>query len=357
MPSSVIWTESEEQLLEQGRLIAATQSSTITQAVELLRSGGVVAFPTETVYGLGADAANPQAVARIFAIKGRPADHPVIVHLSDPCQMVQWAREIPSAAFNLAERFWPGPLTLILRRRQGVSDLVTGGQDTIGLRIPSHPVALALLRSFGGGVAAPSANRFGRISPTTVSHVQQELGSGPDLILEGGECMLGLESTILDLTGKHPAILRPGGISADQLSEALGEEVRLFAKAEKRIRAPGMLNSHYAPCTPLRLVPTAELPEVILLCSAVKTSVAVMTCFGSQSFDSHGCRVIQMPSDPIGYGQKLYAVLRMLDDSDSAIILAEAPPDTTIWMAVNDRLRRAAYSIHTMPTKTVNSRR
>ena len=319
-------------------------SDSITQAAELLRSGGVVAFPTETVYGLGADAANLQAVSRMFAIKGRPVDHPVIVHLSDPCQMAQWAREIPSAAFNLAERFWPGPLTLILSRQQGVSDLVTGGQDTIGLRIPSHPVALAMLRSFGGGVAAPSANRFGRISPTTAAHVLQELGDKPDLILEGGGCRVGLESTILDLTGERPAILRPGGISADQLSGALGEMVGLFAAADKQIRAPGMLKSHYAPNSPLQLVSLTELPDVISIYLKTGSSVAVMTCFASHNFDLPGCRVIRMPTNPSDYGRSLYLILRMLDESSPDLILAEAPPDSPPWLAVNDRLSRASCS-------------
>ena len=321
-------------------------TDSITQAAELLRSGGVVAFPTETVYGLGADAADPQAVARIFAIKGRPADHPLIVHLADHVQMTQWARKIPSVAFKLAERFWPGPLTLILRRQQGVSNLVTGGQDTIGLRIPAHPVALAMLRSFGGGVAAPSANRFGRVSPTTAGHVQQELGDNVDLILEGGDCRVGLESTILDLTGERPAILRPGGISAEQLSEALGETVGLCAATDKQIRAPGMLKSHYAPNSPLQLVSLPELPDVISIHVKTGTSVAVMTCFARQNFDLPGCRVIRMPTDPTGYGRTLYSTLRMLDESAPGLILAEAPPDSPPWLAVNDRLCRAACCKH-----------
>ena len=197
----------------------------LAEAVELLRAGELVAFPTETVYGLGADAGNPEALAKIFAAKGRPADHPLIVHVPDVAHLDQWAREIPDAAHLLAQAFWPGPLTLILKRQPTVPDLVTGGQDTVGLRIPHHPLALQLLKAFDGGIAAPSANRFGHISPTTAQHVREELGAAVALVLDGGPCSVGIESTIVDLSRGDPVILRPGMISAAQIDQALHQQV------------------------------------------------------------------------------------------------------------------------------------
>ena len=193
----------------------------IERAVAVLRSGGLVAFPTETVYGLGADASNAEAVAKIFAVKGRPASHPLIVHLADAAQVANWAREVSEPARKLARKFWPGPLTLILRRAQGVSDTVTGGQDTVALRVPSHPVALQLLGRFGGGVAAPSANRFGRVSATTAAHVRHEFGEAIDCVLDGGETDVGIESTIVDLSGAAPALLRPGWIGLAELEKVV----------------------------------------------------------------------------------------------------------------------------------------
>ena len=193
----------------------------IKAAVTILRAGGLVVFPTETVYGLGADAANAAAVRKIFAAKGRPADHPVIVHLASDRDLTRWASDIPPAVRQLAERFWPGPLTLVVRRAKSVSDEVTGGQDTIGLRVPSHPIAQALLNAFGGGIAAPSANRFGHISPTTVRHVREELGDRVDLILDGGACEVGIESTIVDVSGGTPVLLRPGRVSEEEIEAVL----------------------------------------------------------------------------------------------------------------------------------------
>lgn len=198
----------------------------LDDAVRILRAGGLVAFPTETVYGLGAHAANPAAVRRIFAAKGRPADHPLIVHLAHEEQVSRWAREFPPQARRLAQAFWPGPLTLILKRAAHVIDEVTGGQDTVGLRIPSHPMARALLTAFGDGVAAPSANRFGRISPTTAAHVQEELQGKVDMILDGGPCPVGIESTIVDLSSGKAVLLRPGHVSRAQLEGELGETVQ-----------------------------------------------------------------------------------------------------------------------------------
>ena len=235
----------------------------IQRAVALLRQGELVALPTETVYGLGADALNPDAVAKIFAAKGRPSDHPLIVHLADAEALTTWARDIPKDAIALARAFWPGPLTLILKKEEGVPDIVTGGQDTVGLRVPNHPIALQLLRAFGSGLAAPSANRFGRISPTTAEHVRQELGDRVPLILDGGPCQVGLESTILDLSRGVPVILRPGAIGADDIARVIGRRPRLRdedAKASTDApRVSGALAAHYAPRTPLELVHGASL--------------------------------------------------------------------------------------------------
>ncbi|HEV7536585.1 MAG TPA: L-threonylcarbamoyladenylate synthase, partial [Acidimicrobiia bacterium] len=194
-------------------------SPDVAEAVAVLRRGGLVAFPTETVYGLGADANNPAAVERLFAVKGRPRSHPVIVHLGDPMALKEWASEVPAEAWALAEAFWPGPLTLILPRADRVPDAVTGGAATVGLRVPAQPLALELLEAFGDGVAAPSANRFGRVSPTTAAHVRADLGSDVDLVLDGGMCRVGVESTIVDLSSAVPAVLRLGGTSTEALAE------------------------------------------------------------------------------------------------------------------------------------------
>lgn len=315
-----------------------TSPGQIAQAVALLRTGGVVAFPTETVYGLGADATNDEALRRIFSIKGRPADHPLIVHLAASVQIRDWARDIPEAAHALAERFWPGPLTLILRRRSWVSALVTGGQETIGLRVPAHPVALELLRAFGGGVAAPSANRFGRLSPTSAEHVRQELGDAPDMILEGGACRVGIESTIVALTDGDPVILRPGAISPEALEAAMGEKVTRPG-IPQTVRAPGMLASHYAPATPLRLVGAAQLSHIAARLAAEGKRAAVMVLSGYRSATG---QTVAMPPEPSAYGQDLYAVIRMLDCGRHDVILVETPPQTEAWLAVNDRLRRAS---------------
>ena len=224
----------------------------VRRAVAILRAGGLVAFPTETVYGLGADASNPDAIERLYAAKRRPADHPVIVHFADARRAFGWAREVPEAAHRLAARFWPGPLTMILKRAPQVGDYVTGGQDTVGLRVPSHPVARELLEQFGGGVAAPSANVFGRVSPTSAAHVREDLGAEADCVLEGGSSEVGIESTIVDLSGAAPALLRPGHVRAEQLEAVLG--CRLGAKAAVSPRHPGGLERHYAPRTPAILV-------------------------------------------------------------------------------------------------------
>ncbi|MBC8017417.1 MAG: threonylcarbamoyl-AMP synthase [Verrucomicrobia bacterium] len=318
------------------------RSSAVFQATILLRSGGVVAFPTETVYGLGADAENDGAVHRIFSIKGRPADHPLIVHLADLNQIDRWARHVPDAAMRLAERFWPGPLTIILRRSRRVSDLVTGGLDTVGLRAPAHPVAQALLREFGGGIAAPSANRFGRISPTRAEHVRAELGTGPDLILDGGDCLVGLESTIISLAGERPLLLRPGAIGPGELSETIGAEVVIPEMPDSAERAPGCHASHYAPVTPARVVSKAVLPAEIERSNNGGQRIALL-CMSNTEYEA--CQVaerLHMPGDPAGYGRALYASLRGVDAAGFDLILIEAPPDSEPWRAVRDRLQRAS---------------
>ena len=321
----------------------------IAHAAGILRRGGLVAFPTETVYGLGADAANERAVARIFAAKGRPADHPVIVHLAATDELERWARDIPAAAWRLAARFWPGPLTLILKRAPDVSDAVTGGQDTVGLRVPGHPVALALLKAFGGGIAAPSANRFGRVSPTLAAHVLEEFGDAVDCVIDGGACSVGLESTILDLSGERPQILRPGAVTTSALAETLGEAPT--TRATGGPRAPGRLPSHYAPDTPLRLLETAAIEPTVQSFLALEQSVAVLSVHPPAT-GAANCRWVMMPADPGEYAHVLYARLREIDSWNCRCILAELPPAIMEWEAVRDRLGRGArlgagrYSSH-----------
>ena len=311
----------------------------IAFAANVLRSGGLVAFPTETVYGLGADAANERAVMTVFSTKGRPADHPLIVHLATAAEMTRWARDIPDVAWRIAERFWPGPLTLILRRAPGVSDAVTGGQDTIGLRVPAHPVALALLKAFGGGIAAPSANRFGCISPTSAAHVLAEFGHSLPCVIDGGRCEIGLESTILDLSGGSPRVLRPGAITPAALNQILNTE--LATSTDNVPRVPGSLASHYAPETPLRLLPRAELTAAAL---ALLQRGQTVTVVSSQPAEIHqsACHWLMMPDNAAQYGQSLYALLRDIDKSACDYILIELPPAQMQWEAVSDRLTRAA---------------
>ncbi|MDQ3196294.1 MAG: L-threonylcarbamoyladenylate synthase, partial [Pseudomonadota bacterium] len=293
----------------------------IDRAVAVLKRGGLVAFPTETVYGLGADATNPAAVQKIFRVKGRPHDHPVIVHIADIAQLEQWADPVSPAARLLAERFWPGPLTLIMRRAAGVSDAITGAQDTVGLRIPAHPVARALLCAFGGAIAAPSANRFGRISPTTAEHVRAELGADVDLLLDGGACDIGIESTIVDVSGAQPAVLRPGRITARDLAEALAAPL---ANPELRSpRAPGMLAAHYAPRTPLRLVSIEHLASAAATLRETGKRAAVLA---SVSVPGAACSIVAQ-RNAIEYARELYANLRRLDERGCDVILVEAPPD------------------------------
>jgi len=296
-----------------------------------LRAGGLVAFPTETVYGLGADASSTSAVARLYAAKGRPAGHPVIVHFATTEAAFSFAREIPPEARKLAERFWPGPLTLILKRSAKAKDFVTGGQDSVGLRVPSHPVAHELLREFGGGVAAPSANLFGNVSATTAAHVRDEVKA--DMLLDGGASEIGIESTILDLSGSGVVLLRPGKISREDL-----EEFKVQNPGVSSLRHSGGLERHYAPKTPAVLVPPHELDAEI-----AKRGVGVAVLAFSRP-DERVDYWIRMPRDPQAYAQRLYAALRELDAAGCETILVESPPETTEWTAVRDRLSRAAAS-------------
>ncbi|MGC3961966.1 MAG: L-threonylcarbamoyladenylate synthase [Rhodocyclaceae bacterium] len=304
----------------------------IREAAAMLRAGQLVALPTETVYGLGADASNPEAATRVFAAKNRPADHPLIVHLADAEQMTEWARAIPKEAIALARAFWPGPLTMILPREADVPDAVTGGQDTVGLRVPDHPVALALLRAFGGGIAAPSANRFGRISPTTAQHVEEEVGPHLAMILDGGPCTVGIESTILDLSRGEPVILRPGMIGIDAIAAVIGRRPRLRGHAENAPRVSGSLAAHYAPRTPMTIASAAELQSTSADCAVLAHSVAPRS--GTSMW-------ITAPADAHGYAHDLYANLRALDTSGATRILLETLPDGSDWDAVRDRVGRA----------------
>ena len=324
-----------------GRILPPTPAA-VAEAAARLAAGELVAFPTETVYGLGGDAVNPLALRRIFAAKGRPADHPLIVHLRAADDVAAWARVVPAGARALAAAFWPGPLTLILPRAAQVCDLVTGGQDSVGLRVPSHPVARALLAAFGGGIAAPSANRFGRISPTTARHVADDLGDGAAMILDGGACDVGIESTIVACLDDDPVLLRPGGIGVEALARVLGRAPR--APGGEAPRASGTLASHYAPKTPALLVAPDALHAEIRQLAARDESLAVLA------------RTVLKPEDPVAlwlrapaaaaaYAHDLYASLRALDAAAADVILIEAVPAAPAWLAVRDRLTRAARGV------------
>lgn len=312
----------------------------LARAAALLRAGKLVAFPTETVYGLGADAGNPEAVAEIFRAKGRPADHPVIVHLPSADQLGDWAEEIPDSALRLADMFWPGPLTLVLRRAHGVPDAITGGQDTVGLRVPGNPAALGLLRTFGGALAAPSANRFGHVSPTTAAHVEQEFGAEVSAVVDGGRCTVGVESTIVDLSGARPRLLRPGMIRVDALEAELGERLMRVGDGDGP-RASGRLASHYAPGAPVELVAAERLEARLRECLQAGEQIALLAR-GSPPSCAEGTRWIEMPRQPVQFARALYAELRRADERSPDRILVEAPPDSPGWEAISDRLRRAA---------------
>ncbi len=309
--------------------------TSIDRAVDVLRRGGLVALPTETVYGLGADARNELAVRRIFAVKGRPSSHPLIVHLPDASRLSDWARAVPESARRLAEAFWPGPLTMVLPRTERASDAVTGGQDTVALRVPAHPVARAVLERFGEGIAAPSANRFGGVSPTTAEHVRQDLGDAVDLILDGGPCAVGVESTIVDLSGSSPSILRPGGVGREAVERVLGRTVPLEKRSD--VRAPGMLASHYAPRAGVVVAPAGELEAQALAAAQRGQKVAVMSFAPVPGFPHYA-----VPADPAGFARALYGTLREIDAAGYELIVVVEPPPEGVGLAVRDRLQKAS---------------
>lgn len=321
----------------------------IARAAALLDAGQLVAFPTETVYGLGGDAESPDAVARIYAAKGRPANHPVIVHLAPGGDPNYWVEQLSSDAQRLIDAFWPGPLTLILKRAAHIPAAVSGGQDSVGLRCPSHPVAQALLTAFSalrnghGGVAAPSANRFGHVSPTTAQHVREEFGDAIH-VLDGGSSDVGIESTIVDLSRGFPALLRPGHVTPQDIAEVLGEMPRLPDGSDASApRASGTLKAHYAPRTPLALLPFDVL-EPLLAARASGERVALVARVSRAGCwaEAEGVHFVAAPEDPHLYARDLYGLLRALDRANVSRILIEKLPDTIEWIAVNDRLGRAA---------------
>ncbi len=335
--------------------------STISLAAEHLEKGELVAFPTETVYGLGADASNEKALQKLYATKGRPGNHPVIVHLASFEQISDWCLELPDYARLLARKFWPGPMTLIVKKTKHVSPLVTGGQDTIGLRVPAHPLALMLLRTFAGGIAAPSANKYGRISSTCAEHVAQEFGDEISVIIDGGSCPVGIESTIIDVTGTWPRVLRPGSISEQNILECIGLPAIVPSNdtgyTQKQIRVPGSDKSHYAPNTPLLLLDKSAL-KVFLADHKVDEksnntlsyAVLAFTVLNELTQVSAQARTdntliteyIQASSEPKDYARDLYANLRKLDNSGANYILVEAIQESADWFAIADRLQRAA---------------
>ena len=319
-------------------LIERPNRASIARAAAVLREGELIAFPTETVYGLGADAGSAKAVRKIFAAKGRPVDHPVIVHLYDARELAQWARTVPDEARKLADSFWPGPLTLILPRAAIVDDTVTGGQDTVGVRVPSHPVARALLAEFGGGIAAPSANRFGRISPTNARHVADDLGDAVSIVLDGGPCAVGIESTIVGFVDNEPMLLRPGAVGVGELERVLGRRLRPPTSAAPR--APGTLAAHYAPKTPATLVPPGALHAELAQLAERDEVIAVLarTVARPPEFSDLW---IGAPTGVAAYAHDLYANLRALDSANADAILVEAVPSGDEWLAVRDRLERA----------------
>jgi L-threonylcarbamoyladenylate synthase len=317
-------------------VVRATQTE-IEQAVEALRNGELVVFPTETVYGLGANASNPAAVRKIFAMKGRPADHPVIVHLDNPRYLHRWVSQIPPVAEKLAAKFWPGPLTLILPKGESVNDVVTGGQDSIGIRVPSHPIAQQLLTAFGGGIAAPSANRYGRLSPTKPEHVREELGEAVGVILDGGESPIGLESTIVSCLDNTARLLRPGFITRSQLVQTVGE----LAEGGVAPRAPGDRVLHYAPSTPLEIVSSDDLEVRAGEIVGREEKVAVLAMrppLNTQRYMTW----INAGKKSETYAHNLYNHLRTLDHAGCSRILVQELPQDERWAAILDRLQRAS---------------
>ena len=315
------------------------QRDPISIAVDVLREGGLVALPTETVYGLAADADNELAVRRIFAVKGRPASHPLIVHIAAADALPAWARSVPDEARALARAFWPGPLTIVLPKQPRVSHAITGGQDTVALRVPAHPLARNVLEQFGGGVAAPSANRFGRVSPTRAEHVREDLGDEVDYVLDGGACSVGVESTIVDLSRDEPAVLRPGGLPLDDIERVLGRPVSV--RDDNAVRVPGQLASHYAPRAGIVLADREEAPlRAEQLLRSDGRRVALIAARDVKV--PEGVTRFEVPSDSAAFARELYGLLREIDGAGFEVIVAVLPPEQGLGLAVRDRLRRAS---------------
>ncbi|NUR02060.1 MAG: threonylcarbamoyl-AMP synthase [Streptomyces sp.] len=312
----------------------------IEKAAGVLRAGGLVAFPTETVYGLGANAEDSAAVARIFQVKGRPPSHPLIVHLGDAQHLDDWVQDVPATARLLAEHFWPGPLTLVLRRGPRVPLEATGGLDTVAVRVPDHPVALALLSAFGGGVTAPSANRFGQVSPTAAPHVRAELGDAVDFVLDGGPCEVGVESTIVDATGEIPSILRPGGVTREDLEAVLGRPLAVHATSS--VRVPGQHPSHYAPRARVVLVEPGKVVAEAEMAQELGHQVGVFLPPSLADTPVKAHAVVALPASTAAYARGLYGFLRDLDQRGCDLIVASLPVEEGMGLAIANRLRRAA---------------
>lgn len=311
-------------------------SEEILKAARILRQGGLVAFPTETVYGLGADALNAAAAARIFEAKNRPFFDPLIVHIADRFEADKFA-EVPAIARSLMEKFWPGPLTLVMKKKPGIPDLVTSGLETVALRIPAHPAALALIRAAQCPVAAPSANPFGFLSPTTADHVRASLGDKVDMILDGGPCQTGVESTILDVTGDVPVLLRPGGIALEEIVKTAGE-VRIAAAVKNQPSAPGQLEHHYAPRTPLEIRNLAEILSDARLFSAG----VLLSRNPSWEVKARRVEILSPDGSLMTAAQNLFSALHRLDQSGAEVILAEPVAEEGLGRAIMDRLRKAS---------------
>ncbi|GGQ72779.1 L-threonylcarbamoyladenylate synthase [Streptomyces asoensis] len=312
----------------------------IEKAVEVLRTGGLVALPTETVYGLGANAEDPVAVARIFRGKGRPPSHPLIVHIGGAEHLDDWVQEVPATARLLAEHFWPGPLTLVLRRGRRVPLEATGGLETVAVRVPDHPVALALLSAFGGGVTAPSANRFGSVSPTTADHVRAELGDAVDFVLDGGHCEVGVESTIVDATGDIPSILRPGGVTREDLEAVL--KCPITVPSTSQVRVPGQHPSHYAPRARVVLVEPEKVVAEAELAQELGHQVGVFLPPSLTDAPVKVHAVVALPASTAAYARGLYGFLRELDQRGCDLIIVSLPTEEGLGLAIANRLRRAA---------------
>jgi L-threonylcarbamoyladenylate synthase len=358
---------------------ALHSSAVINEAVQTLRDGGLVAFPTETVYGLGADAKNPDAIRQIFTAKGRPSNHPLIVHLAAPDKFDQsqvdwvpvlapWVRDLSEDALKLINAFWPGPLTLVFKKDKGVLNELTGGQDTVAIRAPAHPIAQELLRKFKGGVVAPSANRFGKVSPTSAADVRSEFEGMLDLmILDGGDCEVGIESTIIDLSsGDHPVLLRPGLITPGEILSKTGIKVSLpgelnLAKQDDGLpRVSGSLRAHYAPTTPLRMYAPGRVLDALSEFPDIKSRVAVAVWDSDSSLGEDGHPSVHfeeviVPSDSTTFASRLYRSLRDLDQQGWDLILFPEPPAGEEWDGVRDRLQRACFGSGPSSSNHANS--